>query len=74
MMKVFERENIDVNLLVGCSGGAIYAALISLGWSAQKATETTLRMWTRDVAENESSRRFCSFYCHACSNLMSHSG
>jgi NTE family protein len=49
MMKVFEREKIDVNLVVGCSGGAIYAALISLGWSVQKATEATLRMWTREV-------------------------
>jgi len=51
MMKVLDREKIDVNLVVGCSGGAIYAAQIALGWSVRKATETTLRMWTRQVTK-----------------------
>ncbi|GAB4418169.1 MAG: patatin family protein [Anaerolineales bacterium] len=54
LMKVLERENIDVNMVVGCSGGSIYAALIALGWSVQRATETTLRMWTRDVTGKRS--------------------
>jgi NTE family protein len=49
LMKVFERENIQVDMVVGCSGGAIYAALIALGWPVQKATEATLRMWTREL-------------------------
>ena len=56
LMKVFEREHIDVNLVVGCSGGAIYAALIALGWSVQKATDATLQMWTRDVTKKRSTR------------------
>ena len=56
LMKVFERANIDVNLVVGCSGGAIYAALIALGWSVDKAVETTLRMWTRDVTDKRSKK------------------
>jgi NTE family protein len=56
LMKVFERESIDVNLVVGCSGGAIYAALIALGWPVQKATEATLRMWTHEVTARRSSR------------------
>ena len=49
LMKVLERENIAVDMVVGCSGGAIYAALIALGWPVEKATEATLRMWTREV-------------------------
>jgi NTE family protein len=49
MMKVFARENIAVDLVIGCSGGAIYAAQIALGWSVEKAIDTTLRMWTREV-------------------------
>lgn len=49
LMKVFERENIPVDLVVGCSGGAIYAACIALGWSAEETIEATLRMWTREV-------------------------
>ena len=56
LMKVLERENIEVNLVVGCSGGAIYAACIALGWSAQKTTEATIRMWTREVTKKRSTR------------------
>jgi NTE family protein len=56
LMKVFERENIAVDMVVGCSGGAIYAALIALGWPVEKATETTLRMWTREVTAKRSTK------------------
>jgi NTE family protein len=56
LMKVFERENIAVDLVVGCSGGAIYAALIALGWPVQQATEATLRMWTHEVTRKRSLR------------------
>jgi len=56
LMKVLERESIAVDMVVGCSGGAIYAALIALGWSVEKATETTLRMWTREVTSKRSAR------------------
>lgn len=56
LMKVFERENIAVDIVVGCSGGAIYAALIALGWPVQKATEATLRMWTREVTGKRNAR------------------
>ena len=47
--KVLEREKIDVDMVVGCSGGSIYASLIALDWSVERATEATLRMWTREV-------------------------
>jgi len=56
LMKVLERENIDVDMVVGCSGGAIYASLIALGWSVQRATDTTLKMWTHDVTAKRSKR------------------
>lgn len=56
LMKVFEREAIPVDLVVGCSGGAIYAACIALGWSAQKTIEATLRMWTREVTQKRNTR------------------
>lgn len=56
LMKVLKRENIDVDLVVGCSGGAIYAAQIALGWTVDKAIETTLSMWTRKVTSKRSAR------------------
>lgn len=56
LMKVLAREHIDVDMVVGCSGGSIYASLIALGWSVERATESTLRMWTRDVTSRRNKR------------------
>jgi len=56
LMKVLERENIKVDMVVGCSGGAIYASLIALGWSVERATEATLKMWTRDLTAKRNRR------------------
>ncbi|HSM70754.1 MAG TPA: patatin-like phospholipase family protein [Anaerolineales bacterium] len=56
LMKVLERENIDVDMVVGCSGGAIYASLIALGWPVERATESTLKMWTREVTAKRNTR------------------
>jgi NTE family protein len=56
LMKVLERENIAIDLIVGCSGGAIYAACLALGWSIQKTVDTTVRMWTRQVTEKRNPR------------------
>ena len=56
LKKVLEREHIDVDMVVGCSGGAIYASLIALGWSVERATKSTLEMWTRDVTSKRNMR------------------
>jgi len=56
LMKVLTREQIDVDMVVGCSGGSIYASLIALGWSVDRATESTLKMWTSEVTAKRSTR------------------
>jgi len=56
LMKVLTREQINVDMVVGCSGGAIYASLVALGWSVERATQATLKMWTRDVTSKRSKR------------------
>ena len=56
LMKVLAREKIDVDMVVGCSGGAIYASLIALGWSVEQATDATLKMWTNEVTAKRSKR------------------
>jgi NTE family protein len=55
-MKVLERENINVDMVVGCSGGAIYASLIALGWSVERATNATLKMWTSELTSKRNRR------------------
>ena len=56
LMKVLTRENIELDMVVGCSGGSIYASLIALGWSVERATESTLKMWTSEVTSKRSTR------------------
>ncbi len=58
LMKAFARENIHVNLVVGCSGGSIYAALVALGMPIETAIERTLKLWTKDVTAKRNLRAF----------------
>lgn len=43
------RAGVPLDLVVGCSGGAIYATLAALGFTPEEATEATLKFWTREV-------------------------
>lgn len=49
LWRVLEREGIDIDLIVGCSGGSIYAAAMALGLSIDDAETMTKRLWTRKV-------------------------
>jgi NTE family protein len=46
--KVLAREGITVDVVVGCSGGSIYAAAYALGRDVAEVEEKTLTMW-RDL-------------------------
>jgi NTE family protein len=54
--KALRREGIDVGMIVGCSGGALYAAFIALGHSPEESQEMSMRLWTRDVTAKHNSR------------------
>jgi NTE family protein len=47
--QVLEEENIKVDLVVGCSGGAVFGAAIALGFSSDEMSTTRAQTWTRDV-------------------------
>ena len=49
VMEVFAAEGIPLDLMVGCSGGAVFATAAALGWSTEKSTEVTLRCWDRSI-------------------------
>jgi len=49
VMQVLEQENIDVDMVVGCSGGAVFGAAIALGFSSEKLAETRRQAWTSNV-------------------------
>ncbi|MEO8432387.1 MAG: patatin-like phospholipase family protein [Acidobacteriota bacterium] len=49
LLKVLQREGIGIDLLVGCSGGSLYAALIALGNLPARAEEMTRELWTKEL-------------------------
>ena len=48
LWRVLEREGIPIDVAVGCSGGAIYAAGYALGEDLRAAEERSLHLW-RDL-------------------------
>ncbi len=49
VQRALERAGIEPDLVVGCSGGSLYASLIALGHDAESGLEITARLWSRDV-------------------------
>jgi NTE family protein len=51
VMKVLEKNNIELSLVVGCSGGAVFGAAVALGFPPEKMEETRAKTWTSDVTK-----------------------
>lgn len=47
--KVLQREGIGIDLVVGCSGGSLYASLIALGYEPDNVEQMTQQFWTDDL-------------------------
>ncbi len=60
LWRVLEREGIDIDLVVGCSGGSIYAAVMGLGTSLAESEAMTRRLWTREVMAKRDTRAILS--------------
>lgn len=62
LLKVLKREGIGVDMVVGCSGGSLYAALIALGHDVETAESMTRRLWTRELTSRRSHRSLLSVF------------
>jgi len=51
LWKVLKREGIAIDMVIGCSGGSLYAAAMALGYDAEETEAMTLSMWNRDVTK-----------------------
>ncbi|MGE5276706.1 MAG: patatin-like phospholipase family protein [Acidobacteriota bacterium] len=60
LLKVLRREEITVDMVVGCSGGSLYAAMIALGENVEEAEEKTRRLWTREITKRRNTRALLS--------------
>ena len=56
LLKVLQREGIGIDMVVGCSGGSLYAAMVALGWTAEQAEDATRRLWTRELTRRRNRR------------------
>ncbi len=51
LWKVLEAEDIHFDMIVGCSGGSIYAAAMAMGFSLQECIDNTKKLWNRSITQ-----------------------
>ncbi len=51
MWKVLAAEDIRFDMLVGCSGGSLYAAAMAMGFSLPEVVDSTMQLWNRSITE-----------------------
>ncbi|HEX8991175.1 MAG TPA: patatin-like phospholipase family protein [Anaerolineales bacterium] len=56
MWKVLAGENIQFDMIVGCSGGSLYAASMAMGFTFHEAIQNTRRLWNRSITEQRNWR------------------
>ena len=49
MVEVLAREGLMPDLLVGCSAGAMFGALVAAGHNADEAVRIATRLWSADI-------------------------
>ncbi len=49
LQQALRDEGIEIDLVVGCSGGSLYAAAAALGWTIDQTIDLTMQLWTRDT-------------------------
>ena len=54
------RENIAIDLLVGCSAGSIFTALTAIGHNSEVAADMASRLWTHDLTSGRDHRALLS--------------
>jgi NTE family protein len=60
LWQVLDREDIHVDMIVGCSGGSIYAAAMAMGFSLQECIDSTKRLWNPSVTQQRNWRGLAS--------------
>lgn len=56
LIRVLQREGIGVQMLVGCSAGAIFAAALATRGGVDEVIELVTRLWTRDITGRRDNR------------------
>ena len=51
LIQVLEQENINLDMVVGCSGGSVFGAGIALGFDSDQLIKTRAQAWTDDITK-----------------------
>ena len=49
LWRTLRRHDIELTMVVGCSGGSLYAAVMALGYDLETCERLTRELWTREV-------------------------
>lgn len=60
LVRVLAREDIDIDLLVGCSAGSIFTALTAVGHDSDAAAQMAEQLWTHDLTSSRDNRALLS--------------
>ena len=60
LWKVLERAGIKIDMLVGCSGGSMYASVMALGYDVATCEQLTRELWTPAVTRQRDTRSILS--------------
>lgn len=58
VVKALADAGIGIERVVGCSGGALFAAAVAMGFDAATMTDITLRTWTRKLTSRRNHAGF----------------
>jgi len=56
LWRTLGRHGIELDMVVGCSGGSIYAAVMALGYDVDTCERLTRELWTKEVTERRDHR------------------
>ncbi len=56
MWKVLQGEGIDIDMVVGCSGGSLYASVMALGYDPATCERLTAELWTPELTRRRNLR------------------
>jgi NTE family protein len=60
LARVLERERIPIDMIVGCSGGAIFATALATKQSTDQTIKVLKRLWTREITSRPNRRGVAS--------------
>lgn len=74
LWKVLDREGIDIDMVVGCSGGSIYAGVMGLGYDVDTCERLTKELWTPAITRKRDMRSMLSAVFPRLSAFRGHFG